>query len=91
MANKGRTHTPKLKKLTWTSFALCLGCCATSILALLLGITAISGLGVYFERAALGFFAATLCLLFYMTFRRSRRACDGDCSCQKKPISSVEN
>ena len=91
MAIEGKTQTQKLKKLTWTTFALCLGCCATSVLAVLLGITAISSLGIYFERAALGFFIATLCLLLYMKVRRSHQACDVDCSCQKKPISSMEN
>lgn len=70
------------RRLAWLTAAACVGCCAVPALGLALGFSAIAGLGVYFERAALGFFLASAGLFLYVAFKRTRTSCKVDCGCK---------
>lgn len=86
---KQRLATAFPKRVAWTTVALCAGCCAIPVVALAFGFTAIAGLGIYFERAALAVFVAGSFLFLYLLFsRRTGRACKIDGSCRPKTDKS---
>lgn len=71
------------KRLAWSAFAACVGCCALPVLAIAFGFTSIAVLGVYFEQAALGFFIAALSLFLYLVYKnKQQRLCKTDCACK---------
>ncbi|WP_189572305.1 hypothetical protein [Marinobacter zhanjiangensis] len=70
------------KRLAWSAVAACVGCCAIPVIALAFGFTAIAGLGVYLEQAALGFSIAALILFLYLAFRKRQPSCHTNCSCK---------
>lgn len=68
------------KRLALSIAALCVGCCAIPVVGLALGFTAVAGLGIYFERAAVGFLVAGVLLFTYMKIKRRNASCAVDCS-----------
>ncbi|MDN3519819.1 hypothetical protein QWY84_19625 [Aquisalimonas lutea] len=76
------SRTTTARRLAWVAGAACVGCCAIPVLALAFGFTAVAGLGVYFERAALGFFVASGGIFLYLALKKNRKACSVDCSCK---------
>ncbi len=70
------------KRLALSTAALCAGCCAIPVVGLALGFTAVAGLGIYFERAAVGFLVAGVLLFTYMQIKQRNAACAVDCSCK---------
>lgn len=74
--------TVTTKRLAWSAVAACVGCCAIPVIALAFGFTAIAGLGMYLEQAALGFSIAAVILFLYLAFRKRQPSCATDCSCK---------
>ncbi len=70
------------RRLAWSAFAACVGCCTIPVLGIVFGFTSIVGLGVYFEQAALGFFIAALSLFLYSAHKKKQPSCSTDCSCK---------
>lgn len=70
------------KRLALSTAALCVGCCAIPVVGLALGFSAVAGLGIYFERAAVGFLVAGVLLFTYMKVKGRNAACTVDCSCK---------
>lgn len=70
------------KRLALSTAALCVGCCAIPVVGLALGFTAVAGLGIYFERAAMGFLVAGVLLLTYVKIKQRNASCAVDCSCK---------
>lgn len=70
------------KRTAVATAALCAACCTIPVVGLALGFTAVTGLGVYFDRAAIGFFIAGSIVFIYLKIKRRNAACaiDGSCS-----------
>ncbi len=70
------------KRTVLATAALCVGCCTIPVVGLALGFTAVAGLGVYFDRAAIGFFVAGALIFIYLKIKGRNTACaiDGSCS-----------
>lgn len=80
MKGKSIFRTTTVKRLAWSAAALCVGCCAIPVVAVAVGFTAIAGLGVYMEQAALGFFVASLVLFFVVLIGKRNPSCKLDCA-----------
>lgn len=79
----------KTKRLAWWTVLLCVGCCSLPfILGLFLGFSALAGMAVYFESAALGVLLIASGVFVYHRHKQkqSRKAqnasCDLDCGCK---------
>lgn len=75
------------KRLAWVTALLCIGCCSIPIvLGLGLGFSALAGLTVYFESAALGMLMVTLGVFVYMKYKQRKESpaasCEVDCGCK---------
>ena len=82
MKKSNTSRTNSLKRIAWSAAILCVGCCAIIPVLVLLGLTSVAGLGIYFEFAAAVFFIASLILFIYLLFKNKNLFSKTDCSCE---------
>jgi hypothetical protein len=68
---------------------LCIGCCSIPVvLGIWLGFSALAGLAVYFESAALGILMVSLGIFVYLKHKQKKAtkaaSCDVDCGCKNE-------
>lgn len=79
----------RTKRLAWLTALLCIGCCSIPfILGLFLGFSALAGMAVYFESAALGIVLIASGIFVYGRHKKKKKqatdgpSCDTGCGCK---------